>query len=139
MSDETTTRRKVLKKAAYTTPAILTLKANLEFASAGSGPTPTRDPVITERPELRNPDEPSPGGTKPPPPQSQAALNRCPPTVHLQARRRRSAQNCHLPARQPRSARSRPPWATWCRAIRHRPKMPRIQHPGGGDPCGVAG
>ena len=37
MSDERITRREVLKKAAYVTPMILTMKANFAFASAGSG------------------------------------------------------------------------------------------------------
>jgi hypothetical protein len=66
MADEATTRREVLKKAAYTTPILLTLKANLEFASAGSGLPPSNDRVITGRPELPNPGEPTSGSTKPP-------------------------------------------------------------------------
>jgi hypothetical protein len=40
MSEERLTRREVLKKAAYVTPVILTLKANFSFASAGSGDYP---------------------------------------------------------------------------------------------------
>jgi len=39
MSNEQASRREVLKKAAYLTPAILTLKAGLSFASNGSGLT----------------------------------------------------------------------------------------------------
>jgi hypothetical protein len=37
MSDERITRREIIKKAAYITPLILTVKANFAFASAGSG------------------------------------------------------------------------------------------------------
>jgi hypothetical protein len=39
MTDEQSSRREVLKKAAYVTPAILTLKAIPSFASNGSGLT----------------------------------------------------------------------------------------------------
>ena len=37
MSEERLTRREIIKKAAYVTPAILTMSANFSFASAGSG------------------------------------------------------------------------------------------------------
>lgn len=37
VSERKITRREVLKKAAYITPAILTVQANFSFASAGSG------------------------------------------------------------------------------------------------------
>ena len=37
MSEERTTRRDIIKKAAYITPIILTMSANFSFASAGSG------------------------------------------------------------------------------------------------------
>ena len=39
MTDEQTSKRELLKKAAYITPAILTLKAIPSFASNGSGLT----------------------------------------------------------------------------------------------------
>ena len=39
MTDEQTSRRDILKKAAYVTPAILTLTAIPSFASNGSGLT----------------------------------------------------------------------------------------------------
>jgi hypothetical protein len=37
VAEERFTRREVLRKAAYITPVILTMPANLSFASAGSG------------------------------------------------------------------------------------------------------
>lgn len=37
MTEERLTRREIIKKAAYVTPAILTMSANFSFASAGSG------------------------------------------------------------------------------------------------------
>ena len=37
MSEKELTRRQILKKAAYVTPVIVTVKANFAFASAGSG------------------------------------------------------------------------------------------------------
>jgi hypothetical protein len=43
MSEERTTRRELLKKAAYIAPVILTVQANFSFASAGSGDYYERD------------------------------------------------------------------------------------------------
>jgi hypothetical protein len=67
MADEATTRREILKKAAYATPVLITLKANLEFASAGSGWPASRDQVIPIYPEPPNPGTPTPGGPESPP------------------------------------------------------------------------
>jgi hypothetical protein len=86
MSDQDTTRREVIKKAVYATPVLITLKANLEFASAGSGSQAPSDRVLTEGSGQMNPVEPTPresgtvapdsvapGGATPPP------LNNPPP------------------------------------------------------------
>jgi hypothetical protein len=81
MSDQGTTRREVMKKAVYATPILITLKANLEFASAGSGLQAPSDHGLTEGSGQPNPveytppesqavppDHAAPGGSTPPPP-----------------------------------------------------------------------
>lgn len=57
MSEERLTRREVLKKAAYVTPVILTLKANFSFASAGSGDYPDETKTNTSIEYLGRGDE----------------------------------------------------------------------------------
>jgi hypothetical protein len=66
MSDEGTTRREVLRKAAYATPLLVTLKANLELASAGSGLPTSTDRVITGGSEPMNAGNSTPGGSASP-------------------------------------------------------------------------
>ena len=67
MSTEGTTRREVLKKAAYTTPILISLKANLELASAGSGLPAPSDRVITGGSGPTNPGTSTPGKSQQPP------------------------------------------------------------------------
>jgi hypothetical protein len=67
MSDEGTTRREVLKKAAYTTPVLVTLKANLALASAGSGAPISDDRLIPGGSGPTNPATLTPGNLEPPP------------------------------------------------------------------------
>jgi hypothetical protein len=81
MSDQGTTRREVIKKAVYVTPLLITLKANLEFASTGSGLAAPSDYVLTggSGPPASGtvpPDTTAPGGAPPPP------LHDPPPAEH---------------------------------------------------------
>lgn len=89
MSDAGTTRREVLKKAAYTTPVLITLKANLEFASAGSGLPPSSDRVITGGPNqtypiTSRPVESAPPPHSPDPVNSEPPPSKTPPPVSAQ-------------------------------------------------------
>jgi hypothetical protein len=54
MSDAQPTRREVLKKAVYTTPAILTLPAIASFASHGSGREKDDDKDKPEKKDKKN-------------------------------------------------------------------------------------
>jgi hypothetical protein len=79
MSDQGTTRREVIKKAVYVTPVLLTLKANLAFASTGSGLQAPSDYVLTGGSGQPNPVEPTPPELGAVPPNSAAPGGSTPP------------------------------------------------------------
>jgi hypothetical protein len=70
MSDQNVARREVIKKAVYVTPVLLTLKANLEFASAGSGLPVRHDQGFTGGLGQPTPVEPAPSKSETVPPES---------------------------------------------------------------------
>jgi hypothetical protein len=82
MSDQGTTRREVIKKAVYVTPVLLTLKANLEFASAGSGLHAPSDRGVTGGSGQTTPVEPTPPESGTVPPDSAAPGGSTPPPLH---------------------------------------------------------
>jgi hypothetical protein len=72
MSDQGTARREVIKMAVYVTPLLITLKANLEFASTGSGLAAPSDRVFTGGSGQTTPVEPMPGEWRTLPPDGAA-------------------------------------------------------------------
>jgi hypothetical protein len=82
MSDQGTTRREVIKKAVYATPILITLQANLELASTGSGLQAPSDYVLTGGSGQTHPVAPTPLGSRTVPPDNAAPGGATPPPRH---------------------------------------------------------